>query len=161
MRLGCALVGSYFLAENMGVLPFGVPAELLWPGILILLGLWLLAKAIHKPQRPKVSINGTHPQQKEQLSTDDSSFEFNASFGESTQYVELACLSSANVSTSFGEYTIDLSGIEAVEEGCQIELNSAFGELTLLVPQRFAVKPNSSTFLAQIDIKRASANFYY
>ena len=152
MRMACAIVGGYFLVNNLGLLSFSVPGELVWPAIIILFGVWLVAKAVKKPRRAKIKIKDKSPKQKENMVVGSRSFEYSASFGESTQYVEIDCLKEGSVSTGFGEYTVDLSGVEAVEDDCTIELSSAFGELTLLVPRRFSVRPNSSTFLAQFEI---------
>ena len=152
IHLGCALAGCYFLVDNLGLLSFGIPGELLWPVIIVLIGIYLLTKALRKPRKANISFKGKHPKPSEQIETGEDCFDFSASFGEDTHYVSLDCLREGKVSTSFGAYTIDLSGVGAVAEGCSIELNLAFGELELLVPKRFWVKPNKSSFLAQITL---------
>jgi len=50
-----------------------------------------------------------------------------------------------DVSTSFGDFTIDLTGVEKVSDHCSVEVNCSFGELELLIPSRFEVKQNGSS----------------
>jgi predicted membrane protein len=58
-----------------------------------------------------------------------------------------------SISTSFGEYTIDLSGVKSVKPGCELEVSNSFGELTLLVPSRFQLLCDNSAAFGNIDIK--------
>lgn len=81
------------------------------------------------------------------------SFDFSASFGESTQYIALPCLRGGSVSTSFGSYKLDFSGVEALAEDCALDVNCAFGELVLLIPSRYTVRPTTSTAFAEFAVK--------
>jgi len=174
-RLGCLLFGGYFLLDNWELFPFTLGGELLFPAILVLFGLSLLVDALKKPDKPHFHIqhNGSdHNKQKNNYQVEGESFKYSASFGESEQYISLPRLSYGEISVSFGDYEVDLSGVESVTDDCSLAASCSFGALTLLVPRRYTVKPNTTTAFAEISTSghaypdaagviylKASANF--
>ena len=157
--IGCTLFGGYFLLENLGITKLDLASELIFPILILIFGLSLLADALRKPKKPKFQIlhNGKHvgsgdKKTKSTFTTDAHSFDCSLSFGENTHYIELPLLQHGDISCSFGELTVDLSGCEEVFQNCRIDANCSFGELTLLVPSRFRVEPDSSTAFASLDI---------
>ena len=154
---GCGLFGGYFLLENLGLLHLELGSELIWPVIVVLFGISLLVDALRKPKKPHfhVTHNGVkygkgEKETKSDFSTEDNSFTCSLSFGENTYRVELPVLEEGDISCSFGEMTVDLSGCNAVTPDCSIDATCSFGELTLLVPKRFRVQHDSSTAFASI-----------
>ena len=83
---------------------------------------------------------------------DDGSFSYDASFGSDSPFIQLDKLRHGNISVNFGEYTVDLTGIADVEAHCRIHADCSFGELTILVPRRYAIIADSSTSFASLDI---------
>ena len=153
-RLGCLLFGGYFLLNNWSIFPFTLGGELLFPAILVLFGLSLLVDALKKPNKRHIHIHHSgndHSKQKNDYETDGETFRYSASFGDTEQYISLPRLTHGEISVSFGDFDVDLSGIDAVSEDCSIAASCSFGELTLLVPRRFTVKPNTSTAFAEIS----------
>ena len=156
--LGCALFGGYFLVENLGFWELNVGSELIFPIIIVLFGLSLLVDALRKPKKSRFRIhhNGKNfssgdSAPKSTITTEEHSFECNHAFGENTHYVEIPLLEAGNINSSFGELTVDLSGCEALSEDCEIEANCSFGQLTLAVPNKFRVEPNSRTAFGSVD----------
>lgn len=152
-RLGCLLFGGYFLLDNWGLFPFTLGGELLFPAILVLFGLSLLVDALKKPNKPHIHIhhNGDDTKQKNNYQVEGESFRYSASFGDSEQYISLPRLSRGEIGVSFGDFDVDLSGVESVTEDCSLVASCSFGDLTLLVPRRFIVKPTTSTAFAEIS----------
>lgn len=151
VSMGCVLFGTYFLLDRWQLLPFSLGGELVFPIILVVFGISLLVDAFKKPRKPHFTVkhNG---KQKDDYRTEDESFEINGSFGDATKLVCMPLLRNGSVSTSFGDYTVDLSGVEAVAASCNIEANSSYGDLTILVPSRYQVKLIPSTAYGDIDI---------
>lgn len=154
LRFGLVLFGGYFLLENLNLTAFRFGSELIWPAIIVLFGLALLADALRKPKKPKftVSCNDGNKQTHCNCRTESDSFNCNLSFGENTHYVSTPCLSRGSASVNFGELTIDLSGCERVGDDCMIDFKCSFGELNLLVPKRYRIEPDSATVLASFEI---------
>ena len=154
-RFGCLLFGGYFLLDSLGFLPFILGGNVIFPALVILFGLSLFADAIKKPAKSsfKFKNKGKSNKTKNDYSIDGDRFCFSASFGESEQFVEMPRLSSGEISVSFGDYTVDLSGVEAVSADCCVEANCSFGELTVLVPRCYHAQPSSSTSFAEIHTK--------
>lgn len=149
--LGSLLFGGYFLLDHWNLLPFSLGSELVFPAILVLFGLSLLVDALRKPKKPlfQVHHNG---KVKNDYHIDGERFDYSASFGDAEQFISLPRLSHGKINTSFGDYTVDLSGVEEVSDRCSIDASCSFGELTLLVPRRFQVKQTSSTAFAGLEV---------
>lgn len=154
--LGCALFGGYFLLDNLNLLPFRLGGKLLVPIVIILFGISLLVDALRKPKKPQFHVHYNndkkHHRSHDDLTTDANSFEYSGSFGEGWQNICLSRMESGEVSISFGEYTIDLTGVEEVAEQCTLDANCSFGELTLRIPSRYRVHCDSSTAFANVSI---------
>ncbi len=154
-RLGCVAVGAYFLLDNLDIASFDLGAGVIFPALVILFGLALLADALKKPRKGNFRIvrKGSNKKQESSFDANGEEFTYNASFGEVRQDVALPRLSDGEINVSFGEFTVDLSGVETLSEDCSLEVNCSFGELNLLVPRRFTVQTDSSTAFAEISVK--------
>ncbi len=155
VSMGCILFGGYFILDRWQLLPFSLGGELVFPIILVVFGLSLLVDAFKRPRKPHFNLthNGTHSSKhKDEYHVQGESFDMNACFGEATKFVSLPLLHRGDISTSFGDYDIDFSGVEAVSDSCTIEANCSFGDLTLLIPRRFDVKLTTSTTFGDVDI---------
>lgn len=152
--IGCMLFGVYFLLDNLALMPFTLGGELVLPAILVLLGLSLLADALKKPKKGEfhVAHNGTTVVSKNSLEIEGDSFSYSAGFGESRQVVEMPLLREGSISTSFGEYSVDLSGVEALAQPCELSASCSFGELTLLVPRQFKVRSTNTASFAEVQV---------
>ena len=153
-RICSVLLGGYFLAEELDLLPVNLSGKLVFPIILVVLGLSLLADALRKPRKPRFSIhhNGKH-QHKNDCHVDGEHFTADLSFGENTLPVPLPRLAGGDANVSFGELVVDLTACEEIAENCHITANCAFGELVLRVPRRYRVDAVSSTAFASFEIK--------
>lgn len=151
LRFGCILFGGYFLLENLNVINLDFGVEIAIPVIVLLIGLNLLFNALCRPKKSGFSGGISNSPQKSYQAQKEG-FTFSASFGEQEQTVTLPRLSQGEISTCFGEYRIDLSGVQSVSDGCQIKASCSFGHLTLLVPRRFQVKCDNRTAFAAVDI---------
>ena len=148
--IGCILFGGYFLLNNLQVLPFSLGGEFVFPIVLVLFGLSLLADALKKPHKPTFQFHH-NGKQADNYQIDGETFTYTASFGDSEQYIALPRLSRGRVSTSFGDYDVDLSGVEDVSDDCHLDISCSFGDLTLLVPRRYVVRTTTATSFADIS----------
>ena len=143
-RLGCAAVGLYSLVSRIVPLPFELGNQTIVAAAIVLFGLSLLADGIRTRNNPVFSVTYTTPdgtrQQGKRISSysrETDGFTYDGSFGGNTQRVSLELLRKGSVDTSFGDFTVDLSGVEALAENARLDLCCSFGELRVLVPRRF------------------------
>jgi predicted membrane protein len=129
--------------------------ELLIPAMLVVLGLGLVVDSLRKPQKPMFSFSYNKDGKEvgtEEFSTGSNSFEFKASFTQADRTVSLSQLQRGSIHTSFGDYTVDLSGVKSVGPNCFLEIHNSFGNLDLLVPRRYQVVSENSAGFASIEI---------
>lgn len=153
-RLGIGLIGGYFLVNKLFDLSFGLDSATVWAVVLLLFGASLLVNALQKPKKPKVQFiyNGKNAgNQTKDFRVNGESFCFNGSFGDQYQVVEMSRLSRGEINASFGDYTVDLSGVAEITDGCEIDANLSFGELTVRIPSRYRVRCVTSTAFANVD----------
>ena len=155
------ILGGYFIVANLGIWELSIDSSLIFPGIVVLVGISLLVDALKKPRKPRfrISRNGvklgsenSDSKTKSHCETDADSFTCNLSFGEDTHYITLPVLESGEINCSFGELTVDLSGCETLAEDCEVEASCSFGSLELRVPKRFRIEPERSTAFGDISI---------
>ncbi|MBQ9148791.1 MAG: helix-turn-helix transcriptional regulator [Oscillospiraceae bacterium] len=152
-RLGCALFGGYFLAHEIGILPTSLSSGLIFPVVLVLLGLSLLAEALRRPRKHRFHVGhsgGDNHKFSSSCTTGDESFECDTAFGSNHYIIDLPRLSDGDIDCSFGELTVDLSGCEEVSENCHVDVDCSFGEVTVLVPRRFRAETENSTAFASV-----------
>lgn len=151
-RIGCLLFGGYFLLDKWSVLPITLGGSIVFPVILVLLGLSLLADAIQKKPKTPIFSFSKEGKQNCDYTCEEEHFDFDASFGNMTQVVTLARMSRGSIDTSFGNYTVDLTAVGTVAPGCQLDVDCSFAETTLLIPSHFSVHPAVSTSFSNVDI---------
>lgn len=158
-RLGCALFGGYFLYTH--IVPLSVNKAYLLPVFLLLFGLSLLVDALRKPKHGNVSIcrNGKslHKSMVNSCTYEEETFCCATCFGENRYLIQLPRLSGGEAEVSFGEMTVDLSGCETLSENCSLDLDCAFGRLTLLVPRHFRAEYSNDTAFGTVEISGAPA----
>ncbi|MBE6976925.1 MAG: helix-turn-helix transcriptional regulator [Ruminococcaceae bacterium] len=152
--LGCTLFGGYFLLNNLNVIALDL-GGLVFPAIVVLFGLSLLADALRKPEKHRFHFSRSDKKHDgvpvHNCTTGDEDFHCELSFCEGSQYIDLPRLSLGEISCSFGELTVDLSGCQEVTQDCRIEADCSFGELILQVPRRFFVRPDQSVTFASLE----------
>lgn len=155
-RLGCGLLGGYFLLCNLDALPFHMCKKHILPVLLLLFGLSLLADAIKKPAKGHFRMvhNGKNSEKGESFCSEEGErFRCVTSFGENTRAIRLPRVSGGEAEVSFGQLQVDLSRCEEIADGAVILGKCAFGELDLIVPSSCRVDPNVSTTLGALETK--------
>ena len=151
--MGCVLLGGYFLVQRWLPLPENIDSGIIWAGLIVLFGISLLADALCKPKKPKywVHYKGKKGKTTRNLDVEGESFTYDASFSEDTALISMQTLATGEANCSFGDYTLDLSGVQRVSDNCRVEINCSFGELTVLIPGRFAVVLDESSSFASVQ----------
>lgn len=154
-----ALVGGYYLLENLGIWKLE-NTDLIFPAIIVLFGISLLVDAIKKPKKSGFSLkkngknfNAGGNDYTNNFSCTDDSFSCESSFGETVKEVIVPRLAFGKASCSFGELTLDLRGCEEIAEGCRLDLDCSFGELNLLIPRKYKVISDGSTAFGDVTFR--------
>ena len=152
-RLGCALFGGYALADEVGVLPEALDGNMLFPVLLLVFGLSLLAEALRHPRKPRFHF---HRSGTERFSSNchlsEEGFSCEASFGSDSRYIALPRLAHGNIDCAFGELTVDLSGCAEASPGCRVAVDCSFGSVTVLIPRRFRAELDSDTAFGSVEV---------
>ena len=155
------LGGLYFLLSEYGVLALKLSWGIVLPALLILWGVSLMIDVFfgNKPwRRKKEALHKVKAEKKHhcEYRCDDGVLRCSLSFGEDRVPVVTPLLKEGSVESSFGNFTVDLSGCEAVASYCELKVESSFGSLKLLIPQKFRVELQSdAAFASSPEIKGA------
>ena len=158
LRLGCVLVGAYFILDKLHWISISLNSGIIIATLILLFGFSLLAHAFRKKKYIPSFVTYKDRHGKEhhgkvcnEYSADDTSFRYEAAFGGSTQNVFVETLNHGEISTSFGDYTVNLAGIESISPKCMLEAECHFGELVICIPRCYRVAAASSTAFASFD----------
>ena len=153
--VGFILFGGYFLLNNLGVLHLELEKGYVFPVLIILFGLSLLADLPRKSKKSHATFthSGERSKAKRQFELHEQSFEYTASFGDGRQGIALDILEEGEIHCSFGDYTVDLGEVKAVTEDAELEINCAFGQVTVLIPRRFRVVTDSSAAFGDVTLE--------
>ena len=148
--VGMTGFGGYYLLVNMGIL--GRWNFLSWKIIVpVLLVLWAVSMLLshfrgedRKNSRKSGQVSSDYRMEEGQLKLD-------ASFGSQTFTVAEPCFRGGKVDTSFGDYTVDLTGCETVEPGSVLKVDASFGALTVKLPKHWKVQQTAERSFASVS----------
>lgn len=156
LRVGCILFGGFFLINGLLPMPIRLDNGVIVACIILLIGIGLLADALRRPKKPRFAFTTGDGHRdhtpRAYYSVADGMLRYDAAFADHNQRVATPLLRGGMINTSFGDYEVDLSGVEAVAPDCRLEVNTSFGDLTIWVPSRYQVLCSSSTAFADIEI---------
>lgn len=151
----CTLLGGYFLIDNLGVFEISLDKGLIFPALILILGVSLLLDALRKPKKGRFHVHkkgDISHKSKGHFTQKDEKFECSLAFGEAHHLVNLPLLKQGEASVSFGELTLDLTGCGRIEDGCRIEIGASFGEVELKVPRQYRVDCDAGTSFGEISV---------
>ena len=148
------LAGVYLAAEELGLLHLDLGWDLLFPGLILLMGLCLLFEGMGKKRRRASGIHITGPDRisSSELYVKEGFLYCTSAFAENHYRVQTPELKGGDVSVCFGEHVLDFSGVEQVAENCRIEVNTSFGETVLKIPSRYRAELTVGKSFAQAEV---------
>lgn len=151
-RLGCALFGGGFLLSNLNLVSFPGGKQLMLPVCLVIFGLCMLADSFRKPGFRPVHKHGTGNAGNNCYQEEGDRFSCCASFAEQQHRTELPRLSSGEVRVSFGAAVLDLTGCAEITDGCVLEADCSFGDITLCIPRNCRVEQDVRTGFSALSV---------
>ena len=151
--VGVTCVGLYFMLNAFGVIPYIPSWEIIVIAVILLWGISMLIDALTgKKHNYHVHMSEKKDKERFEASSDNGYIKYAASFCSRTAQAWETTLRGGNISLSFGELTVDLTGCKNVEEGACIDATASFGELTIILPKEVRARCSDSAAFA--DIKR-------
>lgn len=158
------LAGSYFLLSAYGLLGLSLGWQVVVPVCIIAGGISLLidgirGKNLHK-SKEYYNERAARIEKIPQMEFDcrEGQLRCEMAFGDYAPVVRTPCLRGGEIEGSFGDFSVDFSGVEQLAPECALSVSCHFGDLTLLLPKRFAVKiEERETFAASIAVKGTPA----
>lgn len=151
----CTLLGGYFLIDNLGIIDISLNKSLIFPALILVLGVSLLLDALKKPKKGRFHIHkkgDISNKSKGHFTQKDESFECSLAFGEAHHLINLPRLKQGEASVSFGELTLDLTACGEIADGCRIEIGVSCGEVELRVPRQYRVDCDAGTSFGDISV---------
>ena len=149
--LAAALAGGYFLLDELELIQVRLGWNIIFPILIVALGVSLLLEGFGK-KRPLLRFSTSGHRNTTRMEVTDGILNYSDSHGDHRFTVVTPLLKKGQINTSFGDQTIDFSGVEAVAPDCVIRVNSSFGDTTLLIPSRFRAEVTASKSFSDIEI---------
>ena len=117
-------------------------------GAIIALVMVILGKTqLFRRKQRRINRNGDRNPRMEYH--DDNNFlDADMSFGSGTIRYDRDVLAGGDVDSSFGDYTIDLTGVTTFAQDCLLKIDQSFGNITLLLPKHVRLVKSSDTSFA-------------
>lgn len=144
--LAVAGLGLYFLLFNLGATAFVLTWSVIWPGLLVLLGLTILYETlIPKKKRWNSCIHGDHKPVSE-FTEEGGRVHMECSFAEENRRIVSESFAGGDADVSFGKGELDLTNVKHFLAGATLNADVSFGTLELIVPRfvRLSVKSDKS-----------------
>lgn len=155
-----SLAGLYFLLSAYGVIKVELGWGVIVPIVLLLWGASLLIDILFgKRHRKHMATVHNNAKLHHEYSCDDGYLHCEMNFGEYRAAVVTPMLKGGSIDSSFGDFTVDFSACESLAPNCCIDIDNSFGQLSLLVPDKFRAELNKDGGIAaNIDIKGTPAD---
>lgn len=142
-------IGGVLLLNK--IVPQFIDQNLVFPGLIILFGLLMMAKAFSH-QKKKRSRPFNRLKQKVEGGTDEY-FESSTVFGGIDKVVVTKNFKGAQISSVFGGHEINMTQAD-MESEAHMNLSAVFGGITIIVPAHWSVKSDVSTIFGGVEDKR-------
>lgn len=155
--LGVGLLGLYFLLFNLGSITYVLTWSVIWPILLILLGLTILLDKVW-PNRGKkwkgcgCFRDGEHAPVSA-YSESAGYIRYDCAFSEENRKAAGDHFSGGNIDISFGKSVLDLTGITQVTNNAMLDVDVSFGAFELLVPRTIRIQLVSDKSFGSIQIR--------
>ena len=145
--LAVAGVGLYFLLFNLNVITFVLTWSVIWPSLLVLLGLTILYEALipHKNKWCGVNFSGDKNKSSE-YGENNGYVRYDCSFSDENRRFAAEEFSGGDIDLSFGKSELDLSNVRRVTPNAKLDVDVSFGTFDLVVPKtiRLYIKSDKS-----------------
>lgn len=136
-----ALIGALFLLNNLDIMVFNF--HLIWPLIIIAVGVGLL---LHAFERQQYGIAG-------RAASSDPMAEGFAVFGNTKRRIDSQDFRGGKASSVFGEVIFDLRNATMTVDEAVIDLDVVFGAVKIFVPQTWLVQVKAANVFGGVDDK--------
>lgn len=145
--LAVAGLGLYFLLFNLGAISLVLTWSVIWPSLLVLLGLTILYETLvpHKHSFCGFNVKGDR-ESRNAYSEENDFVRYELTFGEENRRFAGGQFAGGDVDVSFGKSELDLTGVERVVPNAKLGVDVSFGTFDLIVPRaiRLYVKSDKS-----------------
>ena len=148
ISVGAALIGVYFLLDNLKVIPESFSGTWFIIGaILVVCGILTLIP------RKKTKVHVNSERQVNEYSCDDGYLRFESCFGDNAAKFEGGTFNGGNVEVSFGAARLDLTAAASVADGAVLAADVSFGSLEIVLPRNVRIASKRDTSFGSVNVK--------
>ena len=146
-------VGLYFLLYNLGATTFVLTWSVIWPGLLVLLGLTILYEALVPNKHKFCGINFSGNKEKRSQYREENGFvNYECSFSEENRKVAAEDFLGGDIEISFGKSELDLTDIKRVNQNARLDVDVSFATFDLIVPKTVRIFLKSDKSFGSIQM---------
>ncbi len=148
--LALAFFGLYMLLLNLRVITAFLTWGVVWPVLLVLLGLSIAYSALFGKSRFHVESD-CHGQKKKTYEAKDGYVKLSCAFCGMDEQPSGDAFMGGDISVSFGEGVLDLTGFRSFSPGAVLKADCAFGSLKITLPRDIKADLNVSRSFASVE----------
>jgi predicted membrane protein len=161
-------IGLFFIVPKIAALPDsfiqGLPDNYVgtyWPVLLIIAGIHVFLHRKYKPHTGCHSHGFHHPHNhKKDMWENNNGYIYKNSAFQSSEHIILDPeFKGGEINSKFGEITIDLRKTQLVEGTSVLQVEVAFGAITIYVPEDWYVQPQTEAIFGSFEDKRYGKTF--
>ena len=151
--LAVAGLGLYYLLFNLKVITFVLTWSVIWPSLLVLLGLTILYEALIPHKNKWCGVNFSGDKKKSSDYGENNGFvRYDCSFSDENRRFAAEEFSGGDIDLSFGKSELDLSNVRRVTPNAKLDVDVSFGTFDLIVPKTIRLYIKSDKAFGSIQM---------
>ena len=151
--LAVAGLGVYFLLFNLGEISLVLTWSIIWPSLLVLLGLTILYEALIPHKDKWCGVNFSKEKNKRSdYGEVGGTVHYDAAFSEENRRFAAEEFAGGNVDLSFGKSELDLTNVRRVTPNAILEVDVSFATFDLVVPKTIRIYVKSDKSFGSIQM---------
>lgn len=154
LGIGVGALGLYFLLFNLGVITYVLSWRVIWPVLIILLGLTILFDNLLPKRRKWRDCRNHH--RASSYTESDGFIRYSCAFSEDHHRVANKQFAGADIDLSFGKSVLDLTQVNHVLPNSLIDAEISFGSLEIFLPRSIHLQISSDKAFGSIRVNGGS-----
>ena len=146
---GLLVLGVLCLLNQLSVIRLNNLWLLIVVGLLVIIGISTIISQFTKKKHSHYKKKGSPKFKYTDL---DGTIDYEAAFGDRDVIAEAKHITGGKIETAFGDFSLDLRGIESFEPNARLDMDISFGDFTLYLPKTVRVETDKAGSFSSFEM---------